>query len=128
MAPRDVAAVACAALSTGAHEGRVYEVTGPEPLTVREMVHILSRALDRRVRYVPIPAVVAGIAMRRFGLSLPPVKALMETLGAWRRDEYAYVTTAVEEVAGRSPETFESWCREHRAAFAALRASGATAA
>jgi uncharacterized protein YbjT (DUF2867 family) len=117
VAPRDVAAVACAILSKAGHEGRTYEVTGPQLLTVAEMVAKLSETLAKPVRYIRVPAFLAAIWMRRHGMSRQLVKGLVETLTAWRRDEYAYVTTTVNEVAGRAPQSFDSWCQEHRASF-----------
>lgn len=115
--PNDVASVACAALTQAGHEGRVYELTGPELLTVGEMVQILSKVVERPVQYVRVPAFLAALWMRHFGLSRQLVKGLMDTLAAWRRDEYAYVTDTVTQVTGRAPRNFETWCREHRTSF-----------
>jgi uncharacterized protein YbjT (DUF2867 family) len=115
--PVDVAAVACTVLTRPGHEGQTYEVTGPKALTVGEMVQVLSRALGRPLRYVNVPAFLAAIWLRRFGMSHELVKGLMETLGALRRNEYAYVTDVVERVGGVNPRTFEVWCRSQIAAF-----------
>ena len=51
---RDIAAVAAAALTEG-HEGRTYDITGPEALTHAEMAERLSAALGRRVEFVDVP-------------------------------------------------------------------------
>lgn len=116
--PKDIASVACAVLTKPSHEGRIYELTGPEPLTVSEMVEILSKVLERPIRYVRVPFFLAAIWMRhRLGLSRRLVAALGKTMGAWRRNEYAYVSDAVEQVAGCRPRSFETWCREHRMLF-----------
>jgi uncharacterized protein YbjT (DUF2867 family) len=40
--PRDVAALACAVLTRPGHASRIYNVTGPDLLSAREMVEILS--------------------------------------------------------------------------------------
>jgi hypothetical protein len=55
--------------------------------------------------------------MRKSGLPGYVVKALVETLGALRRNEYAYVSDAIERVSGCKPRSFETWCREHVTAF-----------
>ncbi|HEX9742300.1 MAG TPA: hypothetical protein VGA17_05865 [Nitrospiraceae bacterium] len=115
--PRDVAAVACNVLTSEGHEGQIYELTGPEALTIGEMVHILEKVLDKRIRYVNVPTFLAAIWMRRFGLPGDVVNGLIETLGALRRSEYAYITDAVERVGGSRPRSFESWCQDHIAAF-----------
>ena len=115
--PRDVASVACGVLTQSGHEGKIYEVTGPEAKTIGEMVEILAKALDKPLRYVNVPAFLAAIWLRRFGISRELVKGLMETLGALRRNEYAYVTDTVERVGGVKHRTFEAWCRENIGEF-----------
>jgi NAD(P)H dehydrogenase (quinone) len=51
---RDNIADAVAAVLTGrGHEGRVYDVTGPEALTMDETAERLSAALKRRIVYLP---------------------------------------------------------------------------
>jgi len=116
--PRDVATVASTVLAYPAeHKGQFYELTGPQALTIGEMVHIIEQVLGKRIRYVNVPVFLAAIWMRRSGLPEYAVKGLVETLGALRRSEYAYVTDAVERVGGGKPRTFEAWCRDHIAAF-----------
>ena len=119
VAARDVAAVACTVLTRPGHEGQIYEVTGPEALTINEMVQVLAKILGRPLRYVNIPAFLAAIWLHRFGMFRELVKALMETLGALRKNEYAYVTDTVERVGGVKPRTFEAWCRENVDSFEA---------
>jgi uncharacterized protein YbjT (DUF2867 family) len=115
--PRDVAAVACAVLTQPGHTGQIYPLTGPEALTIAEMVQVIGRVLGRPLRYVSMPSFAAALWMRRSGLPPYLVKALVETLGALRKSEYAYVTEAVERVSGCKPRSFEMWCREHISAF-----------
>jgi uncharacterized protein YbjT (DUF2867 family) len=115
--PRDIAAVASAVLTYPEHKGQIYELTGPEVLTIGEMVQILEKVLGKRIRYVNVPVFLAAIGMRRFGLPGYVVKGLIETLGALRRNEYAYVTDVIERVGGGKPRSFEVWCQDHVAAF-----------
>jgi uncharacterized protein YbjT (DUF2867 family) len=49
---RDIARVAANALTEPGHEGKAYELTGPEALTHSEVAETLSRVLGRTVRYV----------------------------------------------------------------------------
>src|SRR5215212_6875442 len=46
---RDIADVAVAALTEPGHEGKLYELTGPQALTHAEMAEALSKALGRQV-------------------------------------------------------------------------------
>ncbi|WP_448808839.1 NmrA family NAD(P)-binding protein [Agromyces bauzanensis] len=50
----DIAAVAVEALTGTGHEGRVYEVTGPQALTFAEVATLLSEINGREVQYVPV--------------------------------------------------------------------------
>ena len=115
--PRDVAAVACAVLTQPGHAGQIYPLTGPESLTIAEMVQVIGRVLGKPLRYVSVPSFAATMWMRRSGLHPYVVKALVETLRALRRSEYAYVTDAVERVSGCKLRSFEMWCRDHITAF-----------
>ena len=49
--PADIAAVAAACLTHDGHNHRVYELTGPEPLSPPDQVAILSQVLGRDLRY-----------------------------------------------------------------------------
>jgi (4-alkanoyl-5-oxo-2,5-dihydrofuran-3-yl)methyl phosphate reductase len=116
--PKDVAAVACRVLTQPeAHQQRIYEVTGPEPLSIALMIQILSNVLGKPIRYVRIPRFVATLWMRRVGMSARLVKAMRETFSAWDRNEYAYVSDDVLKVSGHAPGTYESWCRKHADLF-----------
>jgi uncharacterized protein YbjT (DUF2867 family) len=118
VAPADVAAVASRVLlNPGEHAGQIYELTGPQPHTMGEMVNILGTVLGKRIRYVQVPVFLAAIWMRRSGLPGYVVKGLMETLGALRRNEYAYVTDTVGRVGRVKPQSFTDWCCDHLDAF-----------
>jgi uncharacterized protein YbjT (DUF2867 family) len=116
--PVDVAAVARIVLND-AHHGRAYEVTGPESLTIADMVATLSRVLGGpAIQYVNIPESVAAEQMRKAGASEELAAAMVETLQALRSSRYGYVAETVERLTGRPGRTFEDWCRAHMAAFA----------
>jgi uncharacterized protein YbjT (DUF2867 family) len=115
--PCDVATVACAVLTQPEYKGQIYELTGPQALTIHEMVQILARVLGKPIRYTNVPVFVAALWMSRSGMSRRLVKGLIKTLEALRRNEYAYTTDAVERVGGCKPRSFEKWCRDHITAF-----------
>src|SRR5262249_39919400 len=52
--PLDIAAVAAAALTTDAHEGRSYRLSGPEALLAADRVAILGGVLGRDLRLEPM--------------------------------------------------------------------------
>ena len=63
--PRDIAAVAVSALTETGHEGKAYPVTGPEALSMSELVQLLSEAIGKPIEYVPITDDVAREGMQR---------------------------------------------------------------
>lgn len=114
---QDVASVACAILTQPGYEGQIFELTGPEVLSISGMVQILAQVLGKPIRYVEIPMLLGALWMLRFGLPLYVVWGLVETFGALRRNEYAYVSDAVERIGGCSARTFEAWAQDHLTAF-----------
>jgi uncharacterized protein YbjT (DUF2867 family) len=50
----DIAKIAYALLCNGGHEGRSYDMTGPEALTMTEIAERVSRAIGRTIRYVNV--------------------------------------------------------------------------
>jgi uncharacterized protein YbjT (DUF2867 family) len=117
---RDIAAVAARVLAApAAHAGQAYTLTGGEALTDSQRAAIFGRVLGRPVRFTEIPVEVADATMRdAWHLPVP----MVEWLGSLNRivsAGYASgVSPDVERVLGRPPIGFESFVRDHRAAWA----------
>jgi uncharacterized protein YbjT (DUF2867 family) len=109
--PYDIAAVAAAALTTGAHEGRIYRLSGPESLLPADRVAILARVLGRDLRFEGQSDEEARAEM---SASMPAeyVEAFLSFFVDGTIDESEVLPT-VEEVTGRPPRTFEQWARIH---------------
>ncbi|MGW6377793.1 NmrA family NAD(P)-binding protein [Rhodococcus sp. NPDC055112] len=103
----DIARVAAAVLLGSGHEGRTYELTGPEALSRAERVHELGAVLGLPVEYVKVPVEeaieilepVMGVNAR-FYLET----AVASLVGAPQR-----ATATVAEVTGRPATTFAQW-------------------
>ncbi|MFJ5834548.1 NAD(P)H-binding protein [Streptomyces sp. NPDC093089] len=106
--PRDVAAVAVAAMTGDAHDGQRYDLTGPELLTFADQAAILEGVLERPVKIADTDALDHLPDGMRIGI------------GWARSGGAAYVTHHVPQVLGRPAGTFEQWARDHREAFTAL--------
>jgi uncharacterized protein YbjT (DUF2867 family) len=112
----DIAEVGEVALTTGAHAGRTYELTGPEPLTVPDQVAVIADAAGRAVRYEALTPEQGGDRMRAMGMDDPTIEYVL----GWRADPPAWTTRAsdtVERVTGRPARTFAEWARENADAF-----------
>ena len=119
VSPRDIAAVAAAALAQPGHDRQVYELTGPELLTIDDMARIIGAVLGKPVKYVNVPLLAARLQMLMFGMDRTLVKALMQVASELRSNKAALLTKTIEQVTGHPPQTFETWCREHIDAFRA---------
>jgi uncharacterized protein YbjT (DUF2867 family) len=99
------------------HTGRTYVITGPEALTYRELAAKLSAATGRPVRYVDVTPAQAKQSMMAAGMPEWAADAVNE-LSAWYRSGHgALVTQVVAEIGGRTPHTFDTFARDHAAAF-----------
>ena len=114
----DIAAVARTILTNAGHEGQAYDVTGPESLTVGDMVNTLSRVLNRPIQYVDVPEAGTGDWMvAKLGFAPVLAAALVETLGALRASQFSDVADTVRRLTGRDGRCYEAWCRENAEAF-----------
>jgi len=113
--PADIAAVAAKALTSDAHEGREYPVTGPAALRPGERVRILAEALGREIRYEAQPDDEARAEMTA-QMPVEYVDAFFSFYSAGKLDE-ATVFPTVEEVTGRPPATFAEWARTNAGRF-----------
>jgi uncharacterized protein YbjT (DUF2867 family) len=114
--PNDIAAVAALALAKPGHEGKIYHVTGPEPLRPADRVRILGAVLNRDLTFRPQPDDEARAEM---SASMPQkyVDAFFSFYVDGTLDESTPLPT-VAELTGRAPRTFEQWARAHASAFA----------
>ena len=115
--PRDIAAVAVAALTTSGHEGKAYHLTGPEALSVAQQVKILGDVIGRPLKYVDVPDAAAKDSMLGMGMSAPAVDAMLELTNLVRAGQAAAVSNAVQTITGKPPRSFEAWARDNAAAF-----------
>jgi uncharacterized protein YbjT (DUF2867 family) len=113
---RDIGAVAAAVLSESGHTNQTYTLTGPRAVTHAEMAKALGAAIGREVNFVDLtPEVFSQLLV---GI-LPDwqIEGLIEDYAHYRRGEAAAVTTAVEDVAGRPPHSFEQFAADYADRF-----------
>ncbi len=119
----DIGAVAAVALLADGHAGRSYNLTGPESLTPRERIAILSRATGLDIGFVPISHEQALDRLTATGVS----RTDAEYVVGWYADPGDDATTVVdtvERVTGRPARTFAQWAAEHAGRFRAPDATG----
>jgi uncharacterized protein YbjT (DUF2867 family) len=114
---RDIADVAVAALTEAGHEGKLYELTGPQTLTHAQMAEGLSEALGRQVAFVDIPPEAMRDALLGVGFPVWQADGLLEDYAHYRRGEAAAVTSGVRDAIGKAPRSFEEFARDYAAMF-----------
>lgn len=106
----DIADVVVAALTEEGHLGERYEVTGPRLMTFAEMAGVLSTALGRPIRHVPITFedFHANVAAAGDTFVADVFTAIArETLDG----RNAHTTDGVERALGRKPRDFSEFAR-----------------
>jgi uncharacterized protein YbjT (DUF2867 family) len=114
----DVAKAAFALLRGDGHEGKAYELTGPEALTMAEVADRLSSALGKPVRYVNVTPEEKRQALLAAGM--PPAYAdAMDELFSERRKGAveSTVNLSAHETLGVRPTTFLEFARRNVAVF-----------
>ena len=114
---RDIAAAAVAALTEDRHEGKTYDLTGPEALSHGEMAEKLSQALQRQVEYVDVPETTMKEALLSFGIPLWQADGIVEDYAHYRRGEASTIASGVKYATGASPRSFDIFARDFAPAF-----------
>ena len=110
----DVADAAVAVLLGGAeHDGRAYDVTGPEAITLREAAEELSGATGRRVTYSAETVEEAYSSRSGYGAPDWEVEGWVTSYVAMANGDLDVVSDAVLELTGHAPTTFAEFLRRH---------------
>lgn len=105
----DLAEVAVAVLTEPGHAGRIYELTGPRPMTFGDAVAAVAEASGRRLSYAEVPSADYLAHLVRTGMS-PEYARLLTMLFDWIREgRYADTSSGIEEVLGRPPREFSEY-------------------
>ncbi|ACU75370.1 NmrA family protein [Catenulispora acidiphila DSM 44928] len=115
--PADIAAVAAACLTQDGHFRRVYELTGPEPLSAADQVSLLGEVLWRDLRYVETDPADMVAQMVSYGMPEEQAQAVVELFGSTLEPYNAKPTDDVTAVTGRPARSFTDWAKAHRGAF-----------
>lgn len=111
--PADVAAVLVAALTEAGHAGKTYRVSEPDALAPADQVAIVAEALERKLRFEPVPDDEA-----RATLPVQLGQAYADATFDIFRDHPQYeseIQPTVEQVLGRPPGRLHGWLDRNRA-------------
>lgn len=114
---RDIAAVAAAALTQDGHEGKIYNITGPDALTHHEIAARFSAVLNRDIRFINVTPEEMRQAVIGVGFPLWQADGLIEDYAHYARGEAAAVSSDVQLVTGKAPRSFESFVSDYKSLF-----------
>jgi uncharacterized protein YbjT (DUF2867 family) len=112
---RDIAAVAVKTLTSGGkeHEGKAYDLSGPEALTYEQCAAKLSAAAGKPIKYVSPPEAEYRKTLIGAGIPEGYADALLDLNRYYRDDKASRVTTAVRDVTGRAATTFDQFAKDY---------------
>ena len=99
---RDIATVVAKALQGGEHDGKIYELNGPEALSNADIAEKISRHAGVPVRYVDIPEDAQRKAMLDQGMPEWQVTALLDLQRYYTSGQGGTVDTVLEKLLGRA--------------------------
>jgi len=114
---RDIAIAAARVLTEAGHEGRAYDITGPEALTDTQLAEKLSALLNKQITYTPVPDEAMRQGLQAAGLTDWYANSLVKLYQFYRQGGGAPVTPDLERLIGQKPRTMDAYLQENKAAF-----------
>jgi uncharacterized protein YbjT (DUF2867 family) len=114
---RDIAVVAAKALRSGEHDGKTYELNGPEALTCAEVAERITRNTGVPARYVDIPPDAQRKAMLDQGMPEWQVTALLELQEYYTGGRGGSTDGVLQGLLGRPPITIDQFLKEFAGEF-----------
>jgi uncharacterized protein YbjT (DUF2867 family) len=122
---RDIASIAELALTESGHEGKIYDITGPEAITHAEMSDQLTQALGKPIKFVDVPPEAMREAVLGVGMPAWQADGLVEDYEHYRRGEAAIVTSTVRDLTGKEAITFFRFAQDYAGRFLGKAAGAA---
>lgn len=114
---RDIAAVTVATLTEEGHEGKTYDITGPEALSYAEIAQKLSAVIGKEVTYVDILPEIARQGMLDMGFPEWLADDFIKLYEVFSAGYAAEISPVVAEVAKKAPITFDQFARDYARVF-----------
>jgi uncharacterized protein YbjT (DUF2867 family) len=109
----DIADVAAAVLLGDGHDGRTYDVTGSEAITLHEVAEELSRVTGRTITYYAETLEEAYASRASYGAPEFEVEGWVTSYAAIATGEMDVVSDTVYDLTGHEPMTFADFLRRY---------------
>jgi uncharacterized protein YbjT (DUF2867 family) len=109
---RDIADVATAALLDRQWDRGIYELTGPETLSYGDVAQLLTQALGRDVKYIPVTPEQVRESIVKLGWGDWAAGIMADYSAAYAKGWGDFTTTFVDKIAGHPPRSYATFLRE----------------
>lgn len=110
----DIAEVAVAVLlGDSGHDGHIYDVTGPEAITLHQVAEELSRATGRSITYYAETLQEAYESRASYGAAAWEVEGWVSSYAAIAKGEMNVLSDTVNELTGHSPMSFANFLQRY---------------
>jgi uncharacterized protein YbjT (DUF2867 family) len=116
----DVADVAVTVLLDPSHDGRTYDLTGPQSISLADVVAAVAAASGRALRYHEETLEEAYASRASYGAPRFEVDGWVSTYVAIAKGELERVSQDVPRLAGHAATSFEDFLRGHPESYAHL--------
>lgn len=116
---RDIAAAATLVLTDRGHEGRAYELTGPEAVSMETIAAKIARITDKPVSYVDLTRDQARTRLLESGMDAWRADDVLAMYALLRAGHGATVTDTIRRLLGYEPRSVDHFVREHAFTFGA---------
>lgn len=114
---RDIGACVAVVLTAPGHEGKAYEITGPEVLSFTDAADRFSKVLGRKIEYVHVPMPAYRQTLARFLTNEWHLNAVCELFQEIADGQDLHITDSVQKLTGKPATSLEQFIRDHQAVF-----------
>jgi len=114
---RDIGACVATVMTAAGHEGKAYEITGPEELSFADAAERFTKVLGRKIEYVFVPMPAYRQTLARFLTNEWHLNAVCELFQEIADGQDLHVTDSVQKLTGKPANSLEQFIRDHQAVF-----------
>jgi NAD(P)H dehydrogenase (quinone) len=121
VARRDCAEAAAIVLTTPGHEGKIYEITGPELINHQEFAKLITDVTGKRVQAIEVDDATFMARALHAGMSAERTKLQASFGVAMRANQLNIRNEALQILLGRAPESVRDMLVEHKSQLLAAK-------